>query len=104
MAIINKLMWLACVLVSVAYLALAFVVVGERERWLAIGVTIVGTTIMATTLGTMIYWVVLHRIEASNMRSMRRSSMGSRGSRSYSISVLSDSELLNNEFKKMYAI
>ncbi|KAI4322187.1 hypothetical protein L6164_021904 [Bauhinia variegata] len=103
MAIINKLMWLACVLVSVAFLALSFVVVGEHERWLAIGVTIIGTTIMATTLGTMCYWVIRHRIEASNMRSLRRSSLGSR-SRSFSISVMSDSELLNNEFKKMYAI
>ncbi|KAM7277942.1 hypothetical protein ACFE04_005076 [Oxalis oulophora] len=104
MAIINKLMWLACVLVSVAFLALSFVVVGKRERWLAIWVTIIGTTIMATTLGTMIYWVILHRIESSNMKSLRRSSMGSKGSRSLSMSVVSDSEILNNEFKKMYAI
>ncbi|KAL3750720.1 hypothetical protein ACJRO7_011676 [Eucalyptus globulus] len=103
MAIINKLMWLACVLVSVAYLALSFVVVGQKERWLAIGVTIIGTTIMATTLGTMIYWVIMHRIEASNMRSIRRSSLGSR-SRSWSVSAMSDSEILTNEYKKMYAI
>ncbi|GMY10750.1 ankyrin repeat-containing protein At5g02620-like [Fagus crenata] len=104
MAVINKLMWLACALISVAFLALSFVVVGKNERWLAIGVTIIGTTIMATTLGTMCYWVIRHRIEASNMRSIRRrSSMGS-GSRSLSLSVMSDSEILNNEFKKMYAI
>ncbi|XP_022146096.1 ankyrin repeat-containing protein At5g02620-like, partial [Momordica charantia] len=103
MAIINKLMWLACVLVSVAFLALSFVVVGEREKWLAIGVTLIGTTIMATTLGTMCYWVIKHRIEASNLRSIRKSSMGSR-SKSCSLSVMSDSEILNNEFKKMYAI
>ncbi|KAK3442190.1 hypothetical protein EUGRSUZ_B02414 [Eucalyptus grandis] len=103
MAIINKLMWLACVLVSVAYLALSFVVVGQKERWLAIGVTIIGTTIMATTLGTMIYWVIMHRIEASNMRNIRRSSLGSR-SRSWSVSAMSDSEILTNEYKKMYAI
>lgn len=103
MAVINKLMWLACVLVSVAYLALSFVVVGEKQKWLAIGVTIIGTTIMATTLGTMCYWVIRHRIEASNMRSIRRSSMGSR-SKSLSLSIMSDSEILNNEYKKMYAI
>ncbi|XP_022755714.1 ankyrin repeat-containing protein At5g02620-like [Durio zibethinus] len=103
MAIINKLMWLACVLVSVAFLALSFIVVGKKERWLAIGVTIIGTSIMATTLGTMCYWVIRHRIEASNMRSIRRSSLGST-SRSFSLSAMSDSEILNNEFKKMYAI
>lgn len=104
MAIINKLMWLACVLISVSFLALSFVVVGKDHRWLAIGVTIIGTTIMATTLGTMCYWVIRHRIEASNMRSIRKSSMGSR-SRSFSVSVvMSDSEILNNERTKMYAI
>lgn len=99
MAVINKLMWLACVLVSVAFLALCFVVVGRKERWLAIGVTIIGTTIMATTLGTMCYWVIMHRIESSNIS---RSHRNSRGSQSWS--VLSDSEVLNNDFKNMYAI
>lgn len=103
MAIINKLMWLACVLVSVAFLALSFVVVGKEEKWLAIGVTIIGTTIMATTLGTMCYWVIKHRIESSNLRNIRKSSMESK-SKSFSVSAFSDSELLNNEFKKMYAI
>ncbi|KAM7501990.1 hypothetical protein LguiB_000894 [Lonicera macranthoides] len=102
MAVINKLMWLACVFVSVAYLALSFVVVGKHEKWLAIGVTIIGTTIMATTLGTMCYWVIMHRIEASNLRSLRRNSRQSR-SHSGSMSIISDSEL-NNEYKKMYAI
>lgn len=104
MAVINKLMWLACVLVSVAFLALSFVVVGESERWLAIGVTIIGTTIMAATLGTMCYWVIRHRIEASNMRNIRRKSSLGSGSRSLSLSVMSDSEIPNSEYKKMYAI
>lgn len=103
MAIINKLMWLACALISVAFLALSFVVVGDDEKWLAIGVTIIGSTIMATTLGTMCYWVVVHRIEASNLRSVRRNSQNSR-SRSWSMSMMSDSEVLNAEYKKMYAI
>ncbi|RZC76166.1 hypothetical protein C5167_000340 [Papaver somniferum] len=101
MAVINKLMWLACVLISVAFLALAFVVVGKHEKWLAIAVTIIGTVIMATTLGLMCYWVIRHRIEASNLRSIRRNSMGSR-SRSWSMSAASDTEL--TDYKKMYAI
>ncbi|CAO2840009.1 unnamed protein product [Amaranthus hypochondriacus] len=104
MAIINKLMWLACVLISVSFLALSFIVVGAKERWLAIGVTIIGTTIMVTTLGTMCYWVIQHRIEARSLKSLRKSSLESR-SRSWSVSAMSDSELLNAEkFKKMYAI
>ncbi|MFQ6625224.1 hypothetical protein Gotur_005346 [Gossypium turneri] len=99
MAVINKIMWLACVLVSVAYLALSFVVVGD-ERWLAIGVTIIGSVIMFATLGTMCYWVIRHRIKASSKRNIRRSSMESQ-SQSY---PLSDTEILNNELNKMYAI
>ncbi|KAL2557536.1 Ankyrin repeat family protein [Forsythia ovata] len=104
MAIINKLMWLACVLISVAFLALSFVVVGKHDRWLAIGVTIIGTTILATTIGTMCYWVIMHRIESSNKKSMRENSLEASRDRSWSKSVLSESEVLNNDFKKMYAI
>nr|GMD73510.1 ankyrin repeat-containing protein At5g02620 [Ipomoea batatas] len=103
MAVINKLMWLACVLISVAFLALSFVVVGKKERWMAIVVTIIGTTILATTLGTMCYWVIMHRIESANKKSIQMNSQHSR-SRSFSVSVLSDSEILNNDFRKMYAI
>lgn len=102
MAIINKLMWVACVLISVAYLALSFVVVGRHERWLAVGVTIIGTVILATTLGTMCYWVVMHRIELSSRRSMsRRNSTGSGSAKSLSFDFSSDPHDLN---KKIYAI
>lgn len=102
MAVINKLMWLACVLISVSFLALSYIVVGKNERWLAIGVTIIGATIMVTTLGTMCYCVIHHRIEDKSMRSLRKSSTGSR-SLSRSVSAMSETEILNNE-KKMYAI
>lgn len=100
MAVINKLMWLACVFVSVAFLALSFIVVGN-ERWLAVGVTVIGTVTLASTLGTMCYWVIMHRIEASNLRSSRRSARSSM-SHSWSVSVMSDSE--NDDYKKLYAI
>ncbi|WOL04755.1 ankyrin repeat-containing protein [Canna indica] len=103
MAIINKLMWIACVLISVAFLALSFIVVGRTERWLAIGVTIIGTVTLATTIGTMLYWVIAHRIEAKKLRSIRKSSLSR--SRSLSISVISDGELFDKEnYKNMYAI
>uniref|UniRef100_A0A0D9VSM0 PGG domain-containing protein n=1 Tax=Leersia perrieri TaxID=77586 RepID=A0A0D9VSM0_9ORYZ len=102
MAVINKLMWVACVLVSVAFLALSFVVVGRAERWLAVGVTIMGATILVTTIGTMLYWVIAHRIEAKRMRSIKRSSLSR--SRSFSCSGLSEAEWVDEEFKRMYAI
>ncbi|CAH2038630.1 unnamed protein product [Thlaspi arvense] len=103
MAVINKLMWLACVLISVAFLALSFVVVGEEEKWLAIWVTAIGATIMITTLGTMCYWIIQHKIEAANARNIRRSSINS-VSGSWGIPQLTDTDVLQNECKKMYAI
>lgn len=102
MMIINKLMWLCCVLISVAFLALSFIVVGDQEKWLAIGVTIIGTVILSGTLGIMLYWVILHRMEAKKIRNIRRASLTR--SRSWSVSHVSDVDLLNNEYKRMYAI
>ncbi|MFQ6641724.1 hypothetical protein Gotur_016378 [Gossypium turneri] len=103
MAVINKLMWLACVLISVAFLALSYVVVGKDERWLANLITGIGTVIMVSTLGTLCYWVIVNRIEASKIRSIRRSSMTS-GSWSLPTPYTSDTEILNNEHKKLYAV
>ncbi|PSR98232.1 Ankyrin repeat-containing protein [Actinidia chinensis var. chinensis] len=103
MAVINKLMWVACVLVSVAFLAMSYIVVGKTGRWLAVGVTVIGTVMMVATLGTMCYWVIKHRIEDSNLRSIRRSARSSK-SQSWSATVMSDSELMNNEYKNLYAI
>ncbi|KAM1094582.1 hypothetical protein EV1_009629 [Malus domestica] len=114
MSIINKLMWMACVMISVSFLALSYIIVGKEEKWLAIGVTAIGTVIMGMTLGTMCYWMVVQRVEASkHRRSLRRSSMSTNShslscshSHSPSFSVISDSELLNTEYKskKVYAI
>lgn len=105
MAIINKLMWLACVFISIAFLALCYIVVGDEARWLAIEITVSGSLIMISTLGTLCYLVIIHRLEAANLRSLRRSAR-SRKSLSLSASIMSDSEFLDdeNEHKKLYAI
>jgi hypothetical protein len=102
MAVINKLMWVACVLISVSFLALSFVVVGRTERWLAVSVTIMGGTILVTTIGTMLYWVIAHRVEARRMRSNKRASLSR--SRSFSNSGMSESEWIEEDYKRMYAI
>jgi siroheme synthase len=88
MVVINKLMWVVCMLISVAFLAPSFVVVGRSERWLAVAVTIMGATV--TTIGTMLYWVIAHRMEAKRIRSMKRSSLSR--SRSFSCSGVSEGE------------
>ncbi|ONK76999.1 uncharacterized protein A4U43_C02F2070 [Asparagus officinalis] len=102
MAIINKLMWLACVLMSVAFLVLSFIVVGHSQIWLAIGVAILGTVILAATIGTMCYWVIMHRVEAKKIRSIKKSSLSR--SWSWSLTGVSDVELLRTENNKLYAI
>lgn len=86
--IINKLMWLASVCTSVAFMASAYIVVGRNNAWGAILITVVGGAIMAAVLGTMTYYVV-----KSKRRSLRkkRSSMRS-GSNSFYHSEFSNSE------------
>ncbi|CAH9127103.1 unnamed protein product [Cuscuta epithymum] len=103
MSVINKLLWLACAFVSVAFLALCYIVVGKDEKWLAIGVTVMGGVIMLPTLGILCYWVIVHRIEASNLRNLSRSARSSM-SHSWSVSIMSDEDAPDDEFKKLYAI
>jgi hypothetical protein len=98
--VMNKLMWLACLCISVAFIALTYVVVGHDDEWLAWCTMAIGTVIMVVTLGSMCYCIIMHRMEEKNMRKIRRTST----SHSWSISVDSDNELLNSEYKKMYAL
>ncbi|KAK9082804.1 hypothetical protein Scep_029275 [Stephania cephalantha] len=102
MFVINKLMWLACLFISVAFIALTYVVVGHHALWLAIYATVIGGLIMLTTLGSMCYCVILHRMEESNLRNIRRASESR--SHSFSVSMVSETELLNSEYKRMYAV
>ncbi|XP_031489028.1 ankyrin repeat-containing protein At5g02620 [Nymphaea colorata] len=102
MAVINKLMWLACVLISVAFIALSFIVVGGDSIWLAITVAVIGTIVMVTTLGILGFLVVRHRIESSNHKSLRRSSMSL--SKTYSFSPASNSEYVPTDHKTIYAL
>ncbi|PQQ03390.1 ankyrin repeat-containing protein [Prunus yedoensis var. nudiflora] len=76
--VINKLMWLACLFISIAFISLTYVVVGSHSRWLAVYATVIGSTIMLTTIGSMCYCVILHRLEESKMRNIRRAESRSR--------------------------
>ncbi|KAG8050526.1 hypothetical protein GUJ93_ZPchr0009g2090 [Zizania palustris] len=98
--VMNKLMWLACLCISSAFIALTYVVVGHDDRWLAWCTMAIGTVIMLATLGSMCYCIIAHRMQEKNMKRIKRSST----SQSWSISVDSDTELLNNEYKKIYAL
>lgn len=95
--IINKLMWLASVCTSVAFMASSYIVVGRHYRWAAILVTVVGGVIMAAVLGTMTYYVV----KSKRVRSMRRKEKSARRSASTS---WPQSDFSNSEIDRIYAI
>lgn len=101
--VINKLMWCACLFISIAFVSLSYIVVGKEEMWLAVCATVIGGTIMLTTIGAMCYCVVMHRMEESKLRSIRKERSKSQ---SFSMSRMpSDSDILNGEYnKRMYAL
>ncbi|RWR83926.1 Ankyrin repeat [Cinnamomum micranthum f. kanehirae] len=101
MFVINKLMWMACLFISVAFIALSYVVVGDHQ-WLAIYASVIGGLIMLPTIGSMCYCVILHRLHESNKRNIRRANDSL--SYSYPASIVSESELINNEHNRIYAL
>ncbi|KAL8161900.1 hypothetical protein V2J09_013389 [Rumex salicifolius] len=100
--VINKLMWVACLCISVAFISLTYVVVGRQGKWLAIWSTLIGATIMLTTIGSMCYCVVHNRLKNSRLRRLKKAE-----SRSLSFSMsapASDPEMLETEYKRMYIL
>ncbi|KAG6402160.1 hypothetical protein SASPL_139035 [Salvia splendens] len=94
--VINKLMWLASVCTSVAFIASSYIVVGRKHQWAAILVTVVGGVIMAGVLGTMTYYVV----RSKRIRSMRKREKHARsGSNSWH-----HSEFSNSDIDRIYAL
>ncbi|KAF8100112.1 hypothetical protein N665_0231s0050 [Sinapis alba] len=91
MEVINKLMWLASMCTSVAFLASSYIIVGRKNKWAAELVTVVGGVIMAGVLGTMTYYVV----KSKRVRSMRKRIKSARksGSNSWHHSNYSNSEV-----------
>ncbi|XP_050211568.1 ankyrin repeat-containing protein ITN1-like [Mercurialis annua] len=59
--VINKLMWLASVCTSVAFISSSYIVVGRHYQWAAILVTVIGGVTMAGVLSAMTYYVMKSR-------------------------------------------
>ncbi|KAH7547994.1 hypothetical protein ACOSP7_032696 [Xanthoceras sorbifolium] len=95
--VINKLMWLASVCTSVAFMASSYIVVGRHYQWAAILVTVVGGVIMGGVLGTMTYYVV----KSKRIRSMRKKEKSARRSGSNS---WHQSDYSNSEVDRIYAL
>ncbi|KAG8501491.1 hypothetical protein CXB51_003979 [Gossypium anomalum] len=95
--VINKLMWLASVCTSVAFMASSYIVVGRKHEWAAILVSVVGGMVMGGVIGTMTYYVV------KSKRSRRKRAKNSRrsGSNSWHRSDASNSEV---EVDRIYAL
>lgn len=95
--VINKLMWLASVCTSVAFMASAYIVLGQHNKWAAMLVTVIGAVIMGGVLGTMTYYVV----KSKRSRSLRKREKSSRRSMSNS---WYHSELSDPEVNPIYAL
>ncbi|MFS7957808.1 putative ankyrin repeat-containing domain, PGG domain, ankyrin repeat-containing domain superfamily [Helianthus anomalus] len=95
--VINKLMWLASVCTSVAFIASSYIVVGRKYRWAAVLVTVVGGVIMAGVLGTMTYYV--YKSKKTRLK-RKKEKIAQSGSNSFH----HNSELSNSEVDRIYAI
>ena len=94
--VINKLMWLASVCTSVAFMASSYIVVGRKYEWAAILIIVVGGVIKIGALGTMTYYVV----KSKKTRSMRRREKIERsGTTSWM-----PSDFSNSDVERIYAI
>ncbi|KAK9123607.1 hypothetical protein Sjap_013209 [Stephania japonica] len=95
--VINKLMWLASVCTTVAFIASVYIVVGRHNQWAAILITLIGGLTMAGVLGTMTFYVVKYK----RKRSIRKKERHSRRSMS---SSWNHSEFSDSELNPIYAI
>ncbi|EPS69712.1 hypothetical protein M569_05048, partial [Genlisea aurea] len=90
--VINKLIWLASVCTTAAFIASSYIVLGRHHKWAAILVTVTGAAIMAGVLGVMTYYVVKYR---RMRRARKKKEKHSRRSAKYSLHFSDDTEEVN---------
>lgn len=95
--VINKLMWLASVCTTVAFIASSYIVVGRHFQWAAILVTVIGAVTMASVLGTMTFYVV----KSKRTRSIRKKEKNLRKNTN---SFHNNSDLSDTDIDRIYAI
>uniref|UniRef100_A0A7N1A0Y7 PGG domain-containing protein n=1 Tax=Kalanchoe fedtschenkoi TaxID=63787 RepID=A0A7N1A0Y7_KALFE len=88
--VINKMMWLASACTTVAFISSSYIVVGRRNRWAAIFVTVVGGVIMTGVLCTMTYCVVRSK-RIRKVRKRQKYSRHGAGNNSWHYSESSES-------------
>ncbi|CAA7401386.1 unnamed protein product [Spirodela intermedia] len=102
-AVVNKLMWAACVCICGAFLSVAFLDVGPVAPWMAITITVIGGPMIVGTLGVMCFLVFRRyfKLNDDSQRIIRRTS----GSRSFSwsrYSAFSDPEANYSDHEKSF--
>lgn len=105
-SVVNKLMWVACTCTCGAFLAIAFLVVGKPNSWMAITITIMGAPILVGTLASMCYFVFRQHFGFFRSDSQRRIKRTG-GSKSFSwthSANISDLDDYNSDLEKIYAL
>lgn len=99
--VINKLMWLASVCTSVAFISSSYIVVGRRNRYAAIVVTVIGTVTMTGILSIMTYYVVKSKRTRKVRKKEKKKKFGRNGTGSWHNANPSETE---SEVNPIYAI
>ncbi|XP_028752486.1 ankyrin repeat-containing protein At2g01680 isoform X2 [Neltuma alba] len=105
-SVVNKLMWAAGACTCGAFLALAFVVVGRKQTWMAITITVLGVPTIVGTLACLCYFVFQQHFGIFRSDSQRRIKRAS-GSKSFSWSYSANISELDNydsDLEKIYAL
>ncbi|KAL7000871.1 hypothetical protein U1Q18_002022 [Sarracenia purpurea var. burkii] len=106
-SVINKLMWVACVSTCGAFLSIAFVVVGKQRTWMAVTVTVVGTSILLGTLAALCYFLFRQHFGIfgnNSQRRIKRASGSKSFSWSYSANNITEFDEYNSDHEKIYAL
>ncbi|KAI9091369.1 hypothetical protein K1719_028180 [Acacia pycnantha] len=105
-SVVNKLVWAAGSCTCGAFLALAFVVVGKKQTWMAITITILGVPTIIGTLGCLCYFVFQQHFGifgGDSQRRIRRASGSKSFSWSYSANI-SELDAYDSDVEKIYAL
>lgn len=105
-AVVNKMMWAACISTCGAFLSISFVVVGRNSSWMAITITAIGVPILVGTLMSLCYFVFRQHFGMFGSDSQRRIRRAS-GSKSFSWSYsahISDLDDYESDENKIYAL
>ncbi|ONK77292.1 uncharacterized protein A4U43_C02F5040 [Asparagus officinalis] len=103
--VVNKLMWACCISISISFVSLSYVVIGQDNWWLTWSTVVVAALILLGTLGIMLYCVVKYRVQRKRIkRSIKKAVSGIGESFGRCRSLVTETLLKIECKKKVYAI